>query len=141
MSFDGESYIMDMGRALWKILFPFFYWIFPNPVYKVNEDEFKGTGSASRLLNPEKQSYRDSGGRSGRMSHSLTSWQSSLESRERIDRRERVFLFLCRFLYDSYFSTWYSPGLKFVMMVDVVNDCIIFHKEELRVQKGFFSCI
>src|SRR5699024_6740961 len=22
---------------LWKILFPFFYWIFPNPVYKVND--------------------------------------------------------------------------------------------------------
>lgn len=36
---DGQTYILDLGNSIWKILFPLFYWILPNPVYKVNDQE------------------------------------------------------------------------------------------------------
>lgn len=36
----GDShYIMDMGGSLWRTIFPFFFWIFPNNIYKVNDEE------------------------------------------------------------------------------------------------------
>lgn len=34
-----ETYILDMGRSFWKILFPFFFWIFPNSIFKVNDQD------------------------------------------------------------------------------------------------------
>ncbi len=36
---DDSHYIMDMGGSFWKIIFPFFFWIFPNPIYKINDHE------------------------------------------------------------------------------------------------------
>ncbi|WP_269409911.1 DUF443 family protein [Lentibacillus daqui] len=48
LTINGEDYIMDMGRSLWKIIFPFFYWMLPNPVYKVNEPNIVG-----KLKSPE----------------------------------------------------------------------------------------
>jgi len=36
---DGQTYILDLGKSIWKIVFPFFFWIFPNPVYKVEDQE------------------------------------------------------------------------------------------------------
>jgi len=39
LTIDEQSYILDMGRPFWKILFPFFYWILPNTAYKVNDRE------------------------------------------------------------------------------------------------------
>lgn len=36
---DEERYILDMGKSFWKIIFPFFYWILPNTVYKVNDHD------------------------------------------------------------------------------------------------------
>lgn len=39
LTIDGEKYVLDMGPSLWKLLFPFFFWIFPNPVYKVEDPE------------------------------------------------------------------------------------------------------
>jgi len=36
----GEKYILDMGGvSLWKLLFPFFYWILPNRIYKLESNE------------------------------------------------------------------------------------------------------
>jgi uncharacterized membrane protein (TIGR01218 family) len=45
---DDQTYILDLGRSIWKILFPFFFWIFPNPVYKVKNQEF-----IEKLKSPE----------------------------------------------------------------------------------------
>ncbi|MFD1068248.1 DUF443 family protein [Oceanobacillus locisalsi] len=40
LTIRGENYILDMGGAsLWKMLFPFFYWLLPNRVYKVEDTE------------------------------------------------------------------------------------------------------
>lgn len=36
---DGDDYIIDMGGPIWKTLFPYFFWIFPNTVYKVGDKE------------------------------------------------------------------------------------------------------
>ena len=36
----GDShYLMDFGGQFWKIVFPFFTWIFPNYIYKVKDEE------------------------------------------------------------------------------------------------------
>ncbi|MEC5425185.1 DUF443 family protein [Virgibacillus sp. C22-A2] len=34
---NGEQYILDMERSFWKILFPFFVWIVPSTIFKVND--------------------------------------------------------------------------------------------------------
>lgn len=39
LSIDGDTYVLDMGKAFWKILFPFSFWIFPNTAYQVNDRE------------------------------------------------------------------------------------------------------
>src|SRR5699024_5174239 len=36
----GDShYLMDFGDQFWKIIFPFFTWIFPNYIYKEDDEE------------------------------------------------------------------------------------------------------
>src|SRR5699024_6484578 len=35
----GQTYILDLGRSFWKIIFPFLIWLFPNPVFKVEDQE------------------------------------------------------------------------------------------------------
>src|SRR5699024_4061541 len=36
----GERhYLMDFGSQFWKTIFPFFFWIFPNNIYKVADEE------------------------------------------------------------------------------------------------------
>ncbi|MGY0691191.1 DUF443 family protein [Virgibacillus sp. FSP13] len=37
LTIDGEQYIMDMGSSIWKIIFPFFFWMLPNRVYRVDD--------------------------------------------------------------------------------------------------------
>src|SRR5690625_3451128 len=40
LTIGGEKYILDMGgTSLWKMLFPFFYWLLPNRGYKVEDPE------------------------------------------------------------------------------------------------------
>lgn len=43
---NEEYYILDMERSFWKVIFPFFFWMFPSPVYKVEDriiiDQLKG---------------------------------------------------------------------------------------------------
>lgn len=34
-----NHYIIDMGNSIWKPIFPFFTWIFPNSIYKVDDKE------------------------------------------------------------------------------------------------------
>lgn len=34
-----QHYIIDLGNHFWKIIFPFFFWIFPNRVYQVSDQE------------------------------------------------------------------------------------------------------
>ncbi|MTW86059.1 DUF443 family protein [Virgibacillus dakarensis] len=48
LTIDGEEYIMDMGHSFWKIIFPFFFWLLPNPVFKVNDPNI-----AEKLKSPE----------------------------------------------------------------------------------------
>lgn len=37
LNINGERYILDMERSFWKILFPFFYWVFPHSVFKIED--------------------------------------------------------------------------------------------------------
>lgn len=40
LTINDEHYILDIGgRSFWKIIFPFFHWILPTTVYKVNDHE------------------------------------------------------------------------------------------------------
>lgn len=32
---NGETYIMDIESPFWKVVFPFFFWLFPNRIFKV----------------------------------------------------------------------------------------------------------
>jgi len=34
---NGETYIMDIERSFWRIIFPFFFWLLPNSVFKVKD--------------------------------------------------------------------------------------------------------
>ncbi|WP_449354445.1 DUF443 domain-containing protein [Virgibacillus natechei] len=36
---DDQIYILDLGRSIWKIVFPFFFWMFPNTIFKVENHE------------------------------------------------------------------------------------------------------
>src|SRR5699024_62132 len=56
LTIDGEQYMMDMGHALWKMLFPFFYWIFPNPVFKLSDPDV-----AKKLKSPEVDQIKSDG--------------------------------------------------------------------------------
>lgn len=55
---DEEPYILDMGRSFWKIIFPFFFWMSPNPVFKIGNQAImeqlktpkKGKASSSKLV-------------------------------------------------------------------------------------------
>jgi len=35
---DGETYIMDIESPFWKVVFPFFFWLFPNRIFKVEKN-------------------------------------------------------------------------------------------------------
>ncbi|MGY0691197.1 DUF443 family protein [Virgibacillus sp. FSP13] len=48
LTIDGEQYIMDMGHSFWKIIFPFFFWMFPNRVYRVDDPNI-----VEKLKSPE----------------------------------------------------------------------------------------
>ncbi|MFD2655181.1 MULTISPECIES: DUF443 family protein [Gracilibacillus] len=39
LKIDEESYILDMGKSIWKTIFPFLTWIVPNTIYKVDGEE------------------------------------------------------------------------------------------------------
>ncbi|MGY0691193.1 DUF443 family protein [Virgibacillus sp. FSP13] len=45
---DERQYIIDMGRSFWKFLFPFVFWMFPNPVYRVDDPNI-----VEKLKSPE----------------------------------------------------------------------------------------
>lgn len=36
---DRETYIIDMEHSFWKIIFPFFFWLLPNLVFKMDDEE------------------------------------------------------------------------------------------------------
>src|SRR5699024_2720766 len=47
----GDShYIIDMGSPFWKIIFPFFSWIFSHRIYKVDDEDI-----AKQLKTPPKE--------------------------------------------------------------------------------------
>lgn len=36
---DGKHYILEMQISLWKMLFPFLYWLLPLPAYLIRDEE------------------------------------------------------------------------------------------------------
>src|SRR5699024_32993 len=54
---DNQTYILDLGRSSWLILFPFFFWMFPNPVFKVEDQEI-----VEKLKTPEVKQANNTGG-------------------------------------------------------------------------------
>src|SRR5699024_10876510 len=55
-SVDGDHYILEIKPSFWKILFPFLYWFFRLPVYKVEDAE-----TMKRIKTPENWSMNKSG--------------------------------------------------------------------------------
>ncbi|MEI3614944.1 DUF443 family protein [Pseudogracilibacillus sp. SO30301A] len=47
---NGEQYILDMERSFWKTIFPFFNWILPSTVFKVEDSSV-----VERLKEPNKE--------------------------------------------------------------------------------------
>lgn len=39
LQIGNSHYLMDFGSQFWKIIFPFFFWIFPNSIYKLDDGE------------------------------------------------------------------------------------------------------
>ncbi|MFD1414137.1 DUF443 family protein [Oceanobacillus jeddahense] len=39
---NGEQYLLDMERSFGKILFPFFFWMLPSPIFKVENQDIMG---------------------------------------------------------------------------------------------------
>jgi uncharacterized membrane protein (TIGR01218 family) len=39
VTIDGDHYLMDTGRPFWKGLFPYSFWLFSHPAYKLHNDE------------------------------------------------------------------------------------------------------
>lgn len=54
-SIDGVYYILEIKPSFWKSLFPFLYWFFPFPVYKVEDEE-----TIKRIKTPESWSMNKS---------------------------------------------------------------------------------
>nr|WP_269409914.1 DUF443 family protein [Lentibacillus daqui] len=48
LTIDGEGYILDTGSSFWKIVFPLFFWMFPNAVFKVDDPNI-----TEKLKSPE----------------------------------------------------------------------------------------
>ncbi|MGY0691188.1 DUF443 family protein [Virgibacillus sp. FSP13] len=36
---EGQTYILDLGKSIWKVLFPFLFWMSPNTVFRVENNE------------------------------------------------------------------------------------------------------
>ncbi|MEC5425186.1 DUF443 family protein [Virgibacillus sp. C22-A2] len=47
---NGEQSILDMERSIWKIVFPFLFWLLPSPVFKVNDPAI-----VEKLKEPKKE--------------------------------------------------------------------------------------
>lgn len=57
LTIEGKRYILDMGGwSFWKTLFPFAYWVFPNTVYKIGDDEL-----IEKIIVPEVKSKSTGG--------------------------------------------------------------------------------
>ena len=52
---DDVYYILETKPSFWKTIFPYLYWFFPFPVYKVEDKKVIG-----RIKNPESQSMNRS---------------------------------------------------------------------------------
>jgi len=39
VTIDGENYLMDTGAPFWKGLFPYSFWLFPHPAYKLDDEK------------------------------------------------------------------------------------------------------
>ncbi|UTR13809.1 DUF443 domain-containing protein [Salipaludibacillus sp. LMS25] len=39
VTIDGEHYLMDTGTPVWKGLFPYSFWLFSHPGYKLDDDK------------------------------------------------------------------------------------------------------
>jgi uncharacterized membrane protein (TIGR01218 family) len=42
VTIDGEHYLMDTGSPFWKGLFPYSFWLFSHPAYKLQDDKVLG---------------------------------------------------------------------------------------------------
>ena len=47
---NGEQYILDMEQSFWQTIFPFFVWILPNTVFKIED-----TSILEQLKEPNKE--------------------------------------------------------------------------------------
>lgn len=54
---DGQAYILDLARSIWIILFPLFFWVLPNPVYNVKDQDI-----VEKLKTPERKPANNTGG-------------------------------------------------------------------------------
>lgn len=53
---DEKTYILDLGLSFWKILFPFFFWALPNPVFKIENQDIVKKLKVPKVEQPTKGS-------------------------------------------------------------------------------------
>ncbi|HLR52727.1 MAG TPA: DUF443 family protein [Candidatus Avamphibacillus sp.] len=39
LKIDGEAYLMDIESSFWRVVFPFFFWLLPNYIFKVEKSD------------------------------------------------------------------------------------------------------
>lgn len=35
---DDKTYLMDIEESFWKVIFPFLFWLIPNPIYRLDDE-------------------------------------------------------------------------------------------------------
>jgi uncharacterized membrane protein (TIGR01218 family) len=59
---SGEHYILDMERSFWKVIFPFFFWMFPSLVFKVEDQNVIEQLKGPKIGNADKSDVVSLGG-------------------------------------------------------------------------------
>src|SRR5690625_7706611 len=58
LTINQDNYIIDSDKPLWVLLFPFFYWLIPHTVYKIEDEE-----ALQQIKSPKAKQSKHSYGR------------------------------------------------------------------------------
>src|SRR5690625_7358237 len=60
LTINQDHYIIDSDKPLWVLLFPFFYWLIPHTVYKIEDEEVLQQIKAPEVELPKRRYGRKS---------------------------------------------------------------------------------
>lgn len=79
---ESNYYIVDMGHSYFKILFPFLFWLFPTPIYKLEDvtllEKFKSPNDKIETRNQEKNKVVESKSEITKENESYSGWGAIL---------------------------------------------------------------